>query len=415
MSVSSNRNKLQNNSEHNHEKDIQKQAQNNSNNFENQITIQSSQKSSIFVEANLLKDSQYYHQNNQNQSLFQKGKQNQNQYFKQTFLNTQNQTIIEQTFETNNNFNLCGHEQPFKNQYDLKNDKFRNKLYQKQFNHSNNNLDLYKIIIGLPNVGLTCAVNSAIQTLKQIYYFDQKIFDNSGFAEDFVQLFQVMEEKNIQKIYHLVEMLVVKSKLIQKHTFSGDAYMCLIYFFYEMKKSLSDEQQEQFDNNFSRKYQDKLKCSQCKKTKIEKNDEFISCLDYSEFGYECSKLDEAFSDYGDKGLFKQINSDDIICPECQSQLVVIRKYKNAPKFMLIRLTPFLSKQFSSSFLNKEFQYLVNQKNIYKYSIVGFCNYNRYHYTYTAKYYDKWIEFNDLNVLEVIPDCSKAIYFLFKRI
>ncbi|KAL4489989.1 hypothetical protein ABPG72_009288, partial [Tetrahymena utriculariae] len=230
--------------------------------------------------------------------------------------------------------------QQFKRNYIVPSELNHEKDIQKK-TQNHNNFENQIIIQNLPNVGLTCAVNSAIQTLKQIYYFDQKIFDNSGFAEDFVQLFQVMEEKNIQKIYYLVEMLVVKSKQIQKHTFGGDAYMCLINFFYEIKKSLSDDQQEQFDNNFSRKYQDKLKCSQ-------------------QFGYVGSKLDEAFSDYGDKGLFKQINNGDIICSECQSQLInssiwqtkkIITNIQQLDSVIIIDITTLIQQNIMTNGLN----------------------------------------------------------------
>ncbi|EAR93137.2 ubiquitin carboxy-terminal hydrolase (macronuclear) [Tetrahymena thermophila SB210] len=402
---SSNTNKIQNNDQLKIQENNQKLEKNNAN-CESQNKIQNTQKSlaetqnnlqqnqvnyisehlEISIKNHLLQNQQKSNQDNQKQQQLDNESQTQNSTSQQNHLSSRDRRMVE-----------------------------RNNQYHFESIYLNKSQYLDKIKIGLPNIGLKCYINSTIQTLRQVYYFDQKIFENPGFSKDFLQLFQCMEERNTKKIQFWIQKIAEKSKQNQEHTYSGDTYMCIYDFLYEIKKSLPDNQKQQFDDLFSRNYKDKLKCGKCERQKIPNTSQFITCLDYQEFGYECSKLDDAFQDNSDLDLFKQINSDDLICPICRDQLQSIRKYKYAPKFMLIRLLSFIPKEQCLYILDKQFEFLVNQKTTQKYEIVGFCSYYGHYYTYTAKYNNKWIEFNDQNSSEVRPDCSKAIYFLLKRI
>ncbi|KAL4489425.1 hypothetical protein ABPG72_002721 [Tetrahymena utriculariae] len=271
--------------------------------------------------------------------------------------------------------------------------------------------------IGLPNIGQTCYINSAVQTLRQIYYFDKNIFDSSDYANGFILLFQMMENENTNtlKIKSCMEIIFFKSKENQSHYNGGDAFLSLCNFLIEIKNHLPANKRDQFDANFSRKYQDQLCCSVCNNP-IPNTDETLSCFPYEEFGCECNYLEEAFQEIGDLDLFLSANSE-IKCKQKQckrEKFFATREYLLAPNFMLIKLLNCLKRKECSQILNKKFDYPLKDQDKY-YQIIGFCNYLGNHYTYTAKYNNIWIEFNDSQARQTKPDCSKAIYFLLKKL
>ncbi|KAL4467497.1 hypothetical protein ABPG72_004565 [Tetrahymena utriculariae] len=176
---------------------------------------------------------------------------------------------------------------------------------------------------GLPNIGLTCYINSAVQQLKQFYYINRNIFGSSIYAQNFKDLFNHLEYGNQKLVFKIMDTVFEKSKEQQFHNFGGDAYLCIQYFLYQFKECLPDNEKQEFDNNFLLLYTDYLECQMCFE-KIQNTNNQITSYQYEEFGYECFSLNEGFSDKGDQMLFENANPN-ICCSYCKGSGLQVQK------------------------------------------------------------------------------------------
>ncbi|EAR93142.2 ubiquitin carboxyl-terminal hydrolase family protein, putative (macronuclear) [Tetrahymena thermophila SB210] len=296
-------------------------------------------------------------------------------------------------------------------------------LYNYQpLQNSTSNQQNSKIKIGLPNIGMTCYINSAVQQLRQFYYIDNTIFATSNFGQRFKELFNHLENRNQEQVYNIMEYIVQNAKQQQNHQLGGDAYICINNFLKQIRQDMNTYCDElEFDNKFLLKYSDQLYCSKCKNNIQHTKDQF-TFHQYEEFGQECNSLSDAFSEKGDQTMFLEVKSD-IICDYCEHKVFLAkREYQVAPNFRMIRLLQPNQQPWdgynNNNLFEQQFDLMVKGQQ-QKYEIIGFCNHYLQHYKYFAKYDSEWIVFND-NFTYSLPyvshlDYSKALYFVFKKV
>ncbi|KAL4489427.1 hypothetical protein ABPG72_002723 [Tetrahymena utriculariae] len=272
-----------------------------------------------------------------------------------------------------------------------------------------------KILTGLPNLRGICYINSAIQNLRQLYEIDQTIFGSSYEANKLKVLFEDLNQGMCDQA--ILDEIVKNSKQNQYDINGGDAFMCINNFLEMINQALqSNEQIEEFNNNFLLQYTDHLLCKNCSKI-VKNNQDIITSYEQQAYGQECEELAEAFTLKGDQDLFKYANPENMVCNQCNlRQFKCNREYKKAPNFMMVRLlSPRRNCNLSDGFHKQEFELQV-QEIFEKYQIIGFCDYKNYHYKYIANYDDSWVEFNDNFVTNVKQyQQYNPIYFVLKKI
>ncbi|KAL4467499.1 hypothetical protein ABPG72_004567 [Tetrahymena utriculariae] len=257
-------------------------------------------------------------------------------------------------------------------------------------------------IIGFNNLGNTCYLNTALQTLRQINQFNN-FLEDKNFSNTLKQLFYGQDDvrqKNLNIIFDI-------SKKYQKHLENGgDAYMCVLNLLEEISSEVLDK--EAFKKNFIAIFKDGMYCYRCKQYEQSESCDFIYIKEEI-IGIESISLDAGIlnpqSIY--YGCVYQQN-----CSACnKSTLKPKRELIFAPKFLFFKLIrqennnqpskktiPVNNKQHQKQ--KKSIIKIEIKFKLFSYILIGFSELYHNHYTYTAKYEDNWYQFSDMDVQKI---------------
>ncbi|EAR93134.2 ubiquitin carboxy-terminal hydrolase (macronuclear) [Tetrahymena thermophila SB210] len=283
----------------------------------------------------------------------------------------------------------------------------RNKQDQK-FQDKNREIQTY---YGIQNLGNTCYINSALQMLRQIYEENEQFLEQrSYFAQNLKEFFQGLSKGYVNR--QLLNDFISISNQKQTHEQKGgDSYLTAFNYLSKIINETNEYKQNnineykltQFQQIFTIIFQDGLYCKKCKKYLMDSTD--IPYMNEPD-----SSLDlQNFPKYRIESVYKRIYTQQSYCNQCnqKSKLKTLRSIAFFPQFLIVKLPK------SSFKLGKKQQRIKFDK--ISYQLIGYCNYDGVHYTYTAKQNNIWITYNDSITYQVYKlNLRYSIYQLYKK-
>ncbi|EAR93135.1 ubiquitin carboxy-terminal hydrolase (macronuclear) [Tetrahymena thermophila SB210] len=255
-----------------------------------------------------------------------------------------------------------------------------------------------KVTVGFQNLGNTCYLNTALQTIRQISCISSDSLPDTIFCETLKILFQSTNCNHKTKYLNFVFDIMQNYQIHLEN--GGDAYQCLINLLRKIYSEITNKKGiEQFQKSFQAIFEDGVFCNNCKK--YEESKEVQYCHIQEEIiGIEDFSLNSAIIE--PQSLY-QDSECKYNCSTCnQPTLKPFRAIISAPKFLIFKVIKQeisnqrnnkkkAQKQTNYSQLNTKIE---DQSQSFCYNLIGCSELSNSHYTYTAKYDDQWYRFND---------------------